>query len=134
MANTVTVCKVDLADLTFSETSQSGSKTVYTNPASALQTAETVEIEHQLRPVGAKGTDRHIVTYRLGDVDATSGQFSQLSVSLVLNVPRAAGITAAKVKDAAKIIQCFCKQSEIANLLSAVNPSGDISVASFVPN
>jgi hypothetical protein len=134
MATTVTVCKVDLVDVIFTEVSQSGSKQSFLNTASALTVPESIDVEHQIKQAGAKGTDRHIITYKLGDVDATTGQFSQLSLSLTLNIPRAAGITAAKVKDAAKVLQCFLKQTEIANIMSGVTPSGDISVASFVPN
>lgn len=134
MATTVTVCKVDLVDVIFTEVSQNGTKQIFSNTAAALTAPETIEVEHQLKQAGAKGTDRHIVTYRKGDVDATTGQFSQLSLSLTLNIPRAAGITAAVVKDAAKVLQCFMKQTEIANLQAGVTPSGDISVASFVPN
>lgn len=134
MATTITVCKVDLVDVVFTEVSQTGTKQGFSNVAAGLTAPETIEVEHQLRPVGAKGTDRHIITYKLGDVDGTTGQFSQLSLVLTLNIPRAAGITAAKVKDAAKVIQCFLKQTEIANLQAGVTPSGDISTASFVPN
>jgi hypothetical protein len=135
MAATLIVTRSDATtDITFTEVAQTGSKQTFINKAAGLQEPETLEIESQIRPAGAKGSDRYFLTFKKGDVDATTGAFTEASVRLSVTVPRASGITSTVVKDLAKFMQCLLASTIVADMYAGVLPSGDYHVDSFVPS
>jgi hypothetical protein len=133
--STLIVTKSDhTTDVTFTQDSESGYKQGFADLTSGLTAPVRIDFEHRMRPVGAKGTDRHIITISKGDVDSTTGAFSLATVQLVISVPRAAAFTATVMKDLAKYMQCLLKQSIVGDFVNGVSPSGDYHQDSFVPD
>lgn len=116
-------------DVTYSLQQQVGSQLNYSNVAAGLTEPETLRIQHFLRPIGQKGTDRHqIVLTKLVVEDATNNLL-QLSASLQISVPRSVDITLTMVKDI--IAQMTSYVNKTANLTTIVNggtPEGDFNV------
>ena len=121
-------------DITFDLVSDQGGKRTYLNKASGLTESELIEVEHQLRPSGAKGSDRHIIRVLKQDVDDTTGAFSIASFVLTISIPRASAFTSTVCKDLAKYLQCLLKQSFVGDLVLGVTTDGDYHQDSFVPD
>jgi hypothetical protein len=121
-------------DVTFDLSSESGLKKTFINKATTLQECERLEIEHNLRPNGAKGTDEHRFIFTKGDVDDVTGAFTLGSVEVKIRVPRATAFTSTVVKDLAKYAQCLLKAAFVADLYAGVTTEGDYHCDSFVPN
>lgn len=121
-------------DITFDLVSEQGGKRVYLNKSTGLTESETIEIEHNLRPAGAKGSDRHIIRVLKQDVDDTTGAFTIASFVLTISIPRATAFTSTVVKDLSKYLQCLLKQSFIGDLAVGVTTDGDYHQDSFVPD
>jgi len=135
MPSTIVVTRSDAStDVTFTEISQSGLAQVFLNQAAGMVEPEQIEFKHVLRPPGAKGSDKHIITLSKGDADDDTGQFSLASVKLEVTVPRAAGVTPTVVKDLTKFLQCLLTNANVDALINGVSPSGDYSLDAFAPN
>lgn len=131
---TITVTRADAStDVVFTEISQNGLQQLFVNQAAGMLEPEQIEIKHLLRPPGAKGTDKHIITISKGDADDDTGQFSLASVKIEINVPRATGITPTVIKDLTKFAQCLLKNTVVDGVINGVSPSGDLTVDSFSP-
>jgi len=122
-------------DVVYDLSSSTDTKKEFLVAASGLQEAERLVIEHSLRPVGQKGTDVHRFTFSKGDVDDTTGAFTQGSVEVILRIPRAAAFTDTVVKDLAKQAQCLMTSTFIVGLKNGITSEGDYSQSgAFVPN
>lgn len=117
-----------VTDVTFVPQASTGSKRSYINTASGLTESLTLEVEHILRPVGAKGTDRHIVTLRKGDVDDSDAEFTQAYVRFEIGVPRKSAFTDAVIKDLVKEVICYIKDANVVLLKAGATPEGDYNV------
>jgi hypothetical protein len=118
----------------FDLSSENASKKIFLNQATGLQAQERIEVDHILRPSGAKGTDVHKVVISKGDVDATTGAFTQASVELVLRIPRATAFDDTVVKDLTKMMQCLLTNAFVVGLKNGITIEGDYSQSgAFVP-
>lgn len=122
-------------DVTYAQQQNQGSVKIYANLAAGQVEPEQLSIQHFLRPLAAKGTDRHLIIYRKIVIEDATSQALQLQASLQLSVPRSADITLAMVKNAmAQLITYIGKGSNIESLMNGGTPEGDFNVSSFVPN
>lgn len=124
-------------DVTFTQDSETGLKQGFSLISAGLTEPMRIDFEHKLRPVGAKGTDRHYVTISKGDVDNTTGAFTLGSVQLIVSVPRADAFSASSylvIQDMIKYMQCLLKQTIMADFVAGVSPSGDYHCDTFVPD
>lgn len=122
-------------DVVFELASENGGKKVFICAAAGLTESERIEVTHNLRPNGAKGTDVHSFTVSKGDVDDVSGAFTLGSVEVVFRVPRATGFTDTVVKDLAKMAQCLLTNTFVIGLKNGITLEGDYSQSgAFVPN
>lgn len=128
--STITLTKSNgSSDVVYTPLRSSGNTFDYTDQASGLTAPQSLRISHNLRPEGAKGTDRHVVTLRKGIIETASSQFLLGSVSLTISVPRSDDFTLAMVKDL--IAQMTSYVNLTANLTALVNggtPEGDFNV------
>jgi hypothetical protein len=115
-------------DLTFTPQSSTGSKKVYIVSASGLTEPWILEVSHNLRPVGAKGTDIHTVSVKRGDVDDTDGESTLGIATLELRIPRKAAFTDTVVKDIYRVLCSYLKDANIVLLKSGATPEGDYNV------
>jgi hypothetical protein len=129
MANIILTKSDGTTDVTYVPSASTGSKREYQNVGSGLVEPLQLSVEHQLRPVGAKGSDRHIVTLRKGDVDDVTGEFTQASVQFVMVVPRASAFTDTVMKDLVKQLISYIKDANIVDLKAGVTPEGDYNVS-----
>lgn len=116
------------SDVTYTPQSHVGNQFVYADQASGLTSPATLRIQHFLRPLGAKGTDRHQVVFQKALVNAAD-QYLVGSASLMISVPRDDEFTLTMVKDL--IAQLTSYVNLTANLTSLVNgatPEGDFNV------
>lgn len=115
-------------DLTFTPQSSNGSKKAYVVAASGLTEPWLLEVEHQLRPVGAKGTDRHIVTVKRGDVDDSDAEFTLGYAKFELGVPRKSAFSDTVVKDICRLLTSYLTATNIVALKNGATPEGDYNV------
>jgi hypothetical protein len=120
-------------DITYDLQSDNGSKKSFINKAAGLQEAERLEVDHNLRPNGAKGTDVHRFVLSKGDVDDVTGAFTLGSVEVIFRVPRATAFTETVVKDLAKQAQCLLSNAFVAGLYAGITIEGDYHVDAFTP-
>lgn len=128
MADIIVTKSDGTTDVTFAPTAVTGNKKTYQNAASGLTEPLTLEVEHVLRPVGAKGTDRHIVTIRKGDVDDTDSEFTQAYVKCEIGVPRKSAFSDTVVKDLVRQVTSYLTATNIVALKNGVTPEGDYNV------
>jgi len=131
----ITVNKsANTTDVVYALSQENGSKKTFVVAASGLNAPERLEIEHNMRPVGAKGTDQHRFTFSKGDVDAVTGAFTLGSVEVILRIPRAAGFSDVVIRDLTKQAQCLLANSFVDGLKNGITIEGDYSQAgAFVP-
>lgn len=131
----ITVNKsANTTDVVYALSSENGSKKSFIVAASGLNAPERLEVEHNLRPVGAKGTDQHRFTFTKGDIDSVTGAFTQGSVEVTIRIPRAAGFTDVVVRDLTKQAQCLLANAFVDGLKNGITIEGDYSQsAAFVP-
>jgi len=128
MADIILTKSDGTTDLTFSPNGVSGSKKTYIVSASGLTEPWILEVEHVLRPTGAKGTDRHIVTVKKGDVDDSDSEFTIGYAKFELGVPRKTYFTDTVVKDIVRVLTSYLKGANIVDLKNGVTPEGDYNV------
>jgi len=121
-------------DVTFDLVSDAAGKKVFLDKTSGLTESVSIEVEHNLRPAGAKGSDRHTIRVLKQDVDDVTGAFTIASFVLTISIPRASAFTPTVIKDMAKYMQCLLKQSFIGDLAVGVTTEGDYHQDSFVPD
>lgn len=128
MADIILTKSDGTTDLTFTPQSSTGAKKVYVVAASGLTEPWLLEVQHNLRPVGAKGTDRHTITVKRGDVDDTDAEFTLAYASLEIGVPRKAAFTDTVVKDIVRVLNSYLTASNIVALKNGATPEGDYNV------
>lgn len=128
------VTKLDATtDVTFDLVSEQNGKKTFLNKATGLTESETIEIEHNLRPAGAKGSDRHTIRILKQDVDDVTGNFSVASFVLTISIPRASAFTNTVIGDMSKYLQCLLKATFIQDIKVGITTEGDYHVDSYVP-
>jgi len=116
-------------DVTYTLQKQEGAAAVFGNTSSGLVEPETLRVAHFLRPQGAKGTDRHQVTFQKAIVEDATNNFLVLSASLQISVPRSADVTLAMVKDLiAQMTSYVNKTANLTSLYNGATPEGDFNV------
>jgi hypothetical protein len=116
-------------DVTYSAQSNQGLINVYANQSAGLVEPETLRIQHILRPVGAKGTDRHNVTLQKLIVDDTTNQNLVMSLSLQMSIPRSVEITLAMLKDmVAQLTSYINRNANLTAIYNGGTPEGDFNV------
>jgi hypothetical protein len=120
-------------DITYESSTDNGSKKSFINKAAGLMESERLEVEHNLRPNGAKGTDIHTFTFSKGDVDDVTGAFTLGSVKVEFRVPRATAFTETVVKDLAKQAQCLLINTFVSGLYAGLTLEGDYHQDAFTP-
>jgi hypothetical protein len=126
----IIVTKADgTTDITYKQQSNQGNIKVYANESAGLVEPETLRVQHFLRPVGAKGTDRHQVVLTKLIVEDATNQNLILSASLQLSVPRSSEVTLAMVKDIiAQMTSYVNKTANVTSLFNGATPEGDFNV------
>jgi hypothetical protein len=126
----ITVTKSNgTTDVVYALQSSVGSQLNYSNVSAGLTEPETLRIQHFLRPIGQKGTDRHQIIFTKAIVEDATNQYLQLIASLQISVPRSSEVTLTMVKDI--IAQLTSYVNLTANLTALVNgasPEGDFNV------
>jgi hypothetical protein len=116
-------------DVTYKPQSNQGTVKVYANESAGLVEPETLRVQHILRPIGAKGTDRHNVTLQKLVVDDTTNQNLVMSVSLQYSIPRSSEITLAMLKDMqAQLTSYVNRTANLTSLFNGATPEGDYNV------
>lgn len=126
----ITVTKSDgTTDIVYTLQSQVGSQLNYSNVSAGLTEPETLRIQHFLRPVGSKGTDRHQIVFTKAVVEDTTGNYLQLIASLQLSVPRSTDITLTMCKDIiAQMTSYINKTANLTSIVAGGTPEGDFNV------
>jgi hypothetical protein len=116
-------------DVTYKPQSNQGLINVYANQSAGLVEPETLRVQHILRPVGAKGTDRHNVTLQKLVVDDTTNQNLVMSLSLQMSIPRSTEITLAMLKDmVAQLTSYINRNANLTSIYNGGTPEGDFNV------
>lgn len=116
-------------DVTYALQSAKDLQAVFSNVSAGLVEPETCRIQHFLRPVGAKGTDRHQIVFQKAIVEDTTNNFLVGSVSLMISVPRSAEFTLAMVKDlVAQLTSYVNLTANLTTLVNGATPEGDFNV------
>lgn len=116
-------------DVTYKQQSNQGTIRVYANESAGLVEPETLRVQHYLRPVGAKGTDRHMVVLQKLVVDNVTNQNLVLAVSVQFAVPRSSEITLAMLKDmVAQLTSYLNRTANLTSLFNGATPEGDFNV------
>jgi hypothetical protein len=116
-------------DVTYTPQSNQGLINVYANQSAGLVEPETLRVQHILRPVGAKGTDRHNVTLQKLVVDDTTNQNLVMSLSLQMSIPRSTEITLAMLKDmVAQLTSYINRNANLTSIYNGGTPEGDFNV------
>jgi hypothetical protein len=128
MADIILTISDGTTDYTYTPNAVLGSKRDYVRAAAGLSEQQSLTVDHILRPVGAKGSDRHIVTLRRGDVDDTTGEFTQCVVKFELVVPRVTAFSDTIVKDVVRQLTSYLTATNIVALKNGATPEGDYNV------
>lgn len=116
-------------DVTYKPQSSTGAQTVYANQSAGLVEPETLRVQHFLRPVGAKGTDRHQIVLQKVIVEDTTNQNLVGSISVQLAVPRSVEFTLAMLKDmVAQMTSYLNRTANVTALFNGATPEGDFNV------
>jgi len=116
-------------DVTYALQSQVGTQMNFSNVSAGLTEPETLRIQHFLRPIGQKGTDRHQIVFTKMIVEDTTNNLLQLGLSIQLSVPRSSEITLAMVKDImAQATSYLNKTANITTIYNGGTPEGDFNV------
>jgi hypothetical protein len=127
---TITLTKSDgTTDVVYTPQSSIGAQTVYANQSAGLVEPETLRIQHFLRPVGAKGTDRHQVIIQKVIVEDATNQNLVGSISVQYSVPRSTEFTLAMLKDMqAQLTSYINKTANLTSIFNGATPEGDFNV------
>jgi hypothetical protein len=115
-------------DITYSLQSNSDGKMIFANVSAGLTTPETLRVQHFLRPVGQKGTDRHQIVFTKAVLETTTNNYLQLIASLQLSVPRSADVTLAMLKDIIAQLTSYVNLTNVTSLMNGGTPEGDFNV------
>jgi hypothetical protein len=116
-------------DITYTLQGIVGNKAVYTNQSVGLTAPETLRVEHTLRPIGAKGSDRHLIVLTKGVVETSTLNFLQGSVSLQITVPRSSDFTTTMLKDLmAQLTSYMNLTANVTAFFNGATPEGDFNV------
>jgi hypothetical protein len=119
-------------DITYSPQQSSGvgqASFQYSNQAAGLVAPETLRIGHNLRPQGAKGTDRHSIVLSKAIIETATTNYLVGSVSVQINVPRSSDFTLAMVKDlVAQMTSYLNLTANVTALYNGATPEGDFNV------
>jgi hypothetical protein len=123
-------------DITYALQSQVGSQLNYSNVTAGLTEPETLRVQHFLRPLGQKGTDRHQIVFTKAIVEDTTGNYLQLQASLQLSIPRSTEITLTMVKDIiAQLTSYVNRTANVTSIMAGGTPEGDFNVTGpFTPS
>jgi hypothetical protein len=117
------------SDITYSPQKNTGSEAVYGNTSAGLVTPEILRVVHNLRPSGAKGTDRHQIVLSKAVVESVTSNYLVGSVSLQINVPRSADFTLTMVKDLiAQLTSYINLTANLTSIFNGATPEGDFNV------
>jgi len=116
-------------DIVYDLQSSVGSQMNYSCVASGLTEPETLRVQHYLRPLGQKGTDRHQIVLTKAIVEDTTNNYLQLIASLQISVPRSTEITLTMIKDIiAQMTSYVNKTANLTSLVAGGTPEGDFNV------
>jgi len=116
-------------DITYALQSSVGSQMNFSNVSAGLTEPETLRVQHFLRPLGQKGTDRHQIVLTKAIVEDTSGNYLQLIASLQLSIPRSTEVTLTMVKDIiAQLTSYINKTANVTSIMAGGTPEGDFNV------
>lgn len=116
-------------DVTYAPQSNNGLIQVFANSSAGLIEPETMRIQHILRPVGAKGVDRHNIVLQKVVVDDTTNQNLVMSASLQLSIPRSSEVTLAMLKDmVAQLTSYINRSANLTAIYNGATPTGDFNV------
>lgn len=116
------------SDVTYTLQSSNANQNIYGNASAGLTAPETLRIQHFLRPLGAKGTDRHQIVFQKTLVD-TNDNFLVGSASLMLSVPRSTEFTLTMLKDlVAQLTSYLNLTANVTSLMNGGTPEGDFNV------
>jgi hypothetical protein len=126
----IIVTKADgSTDVTYTLQSNQGANKVFANESAGLSEPETVRIGHQLRPAGARGTDRHQIVFQKAIVEDDTNIYQVMSASLQLSIPRSSEITLAMLKDMiAQLTSYVNRSATLTSLFNGATPEGDYNV------
>lgn len=117
------------SDVTYSIQSNNGTQQVFSNVSAGLAEPETLRVQHYLRPLGQKGTDRHQIVFTKAVVEDATNNYLQLIASLQLSIPRSTDITLAMVKDIiAQLTSYVNLTANVTALMNGATPEGDFNV------
>lgn len=118
-----------ITDVTYKPQSSVGAQTVYANQSAGLVEPETLRVQHFLRPVGAKGTDRHQIVLQKVIVEDATNQNLVGSISVQLSVPRSTEFTLAMLKDmVAQMTSYLNRTANVTAFFNGATPEGDFNV------
>lgn len=115
-------------DVTYTLQEVKGQQLNFGNQAQGLNEPEQLTIQHWLRPLGQKGTDRHNVVFRKVITDDVTGNILVASASLMLNIPRSDEVTVTVVKDLIAQLHCYLTGANVVSLMNGASPEGDFHV------
>jgi hypothetical protein len=116
------------SDITYTLQEAKGQQLNFGNQAQGLNEPELLTIQHWLRPLGQKGTDRHQVVFRKVVVDDVTGNTLVVSASLQLAIPRSDEVTLTVVKDLIAQLHCYLTGANVAALMNGATPEGDFHI------
>lgn len=99
LTSSLVLQNVAAANHTFDLVKQNGSETTRLDVATTLAQPVTMLVRHSTIKKGSVTVDRHVVSFRMTKVDATSGLTTDAIVSTSFEVPRTGGISVADVQD-----------------------------------
>lgn len=129
MSDIIVTAADGTTDVTFRTSQLQGMQTIYTDTGSNLAEPRSLRIQHWLRPVGAKGTDRHEIAFQKAIVEDASNQFLVGSAVLKLSIPRSSEYTLALVKDLVAMLTSYINRtSTLTALFNGYHLEGDYNV------
>lgn len=129
MSNIIVTKSNGTSDVTYTPQSSVGYLKTYINESAGLNEPETLKVQHFLRPQGARGSDRHLVTFQKSIVEDSTNAFLVIGASLQLTVPRSSEVTLAMVKDLiAQLTSYVNLTANVTSLFNGGTPEGDFNV------
>jgi hypothetical protein len=122
------------SDITFTLQQTNGSQKTYINAAAGLAEPESIVMQSFLRPLGQKGTDRHVIRASKTFVEDTTGNHITTSAKLELVIPRSAESGLAQAfYDQVAFLKSLTSATILAAIVAGGLPDGDYHVDTFNP-
>jgi len=115
-------------DLVFNRQSLTGFKSRWSGANNVITDRRFIDIDHQMKPTGALGTDTHLLTLRQEKINSTTGASVVASVGLVIKVPRDTTVSTTNVKDLIALTMCLMNHGFTDTFVLGDTPSGDFHV------